>query len=264
MTCKHYYLFCILAFPLCLPAQNVRNTQDIRNTRDVRNTQDIRNTYMSAPPVSRVKPERHLVYTPKTDWWYSHHASITHFKGRFIAVWSNGRIDEDAPGQRVVFAVSSDFVHWSPPRVLAAPDTSASDTAAVLTAAGFHQYKDTLVAYYGSYSRRREHTHLWARVSTDGLHWSGPLDMHVPVNPNHGPQPIAGGRLIISGNFVFPYTDDPRGLTGWKLSSFYPDSLYREDNPAAFYAPAAALGLPPLCEGSFFKPMTRSSTCSSA
>jgi hypothetical protein len=36
------------------------------------------------------------------------------------------------------------------------------------------------------------------------------------------------------------------------MSSFYPDTLYMEDNPATFYAPAARLGLPPLCEGSFF------------
>jgi hypothetical protein len=57
---------------------------------------------------------------------------------------------------------------------------------------------------------------------------------------------------MISGNFTFPYTDDPHGLSGWKMSSFYPDSLYKEDNPATFYAPAARMGLPPLCEGSFF------------
>ena len=215
--------------------------------------QDVRNTYMSQLSVPRLQPERHFVYTPGDGWWYSHHASITHFKDQFIVLWSNGWINEDTRGQRVVFSVSRDFVHWSAPRVLAAPDTLAADTASILTAAGFHQYGDTLVAYYGSYSSSRHHTHLWARISADGLHWSKPLDMHVPVNPNHGPEPTASGRLIISGNFCFPYTDDPRGLSGWKMSSFYPDSLYKEDNPGAFYAPAAALGLPPLCEGSFFQ-----------
>jgi hypothetical protein len=77
--------------------------------------------------------------------------------------------------------------------------------------------------------------------------------MHLPVNPNHGPEAIQGGRLIISGNFTFPYTDDPTGLSGWKMSSFYPDSLYTDDNPATFYKPAEQMGLPPLCEGSFFQ-----------
>jgi hypothetical protein len=37
------------------------------------------------------------------------------------------------------------------------------------------------------------------------------------------------------------------------MSSFYSDSLYKEDNPATFYKPAEKLGLPPLCEGSFFQ-----------
>jgi hypothetical protein len=34
----------------------------------------------------------------------------------------------------------------------------------------------------------------------------------VPVNPNHGPQATASGRLIICGNISFPYTDDPAWL----------------------------------------------------
>jgi len=215
--------------------------------------QGIRNTYMSSTHVPRLQVERQMIYTPKNDWWYSHHASITHFKDRFIAIWSNGRINEDAPGQRVVFATSKDFLHWSAPKVLATPAVYSGDTVNILTAAGFHEYKGTLVAYYGEYSPHRKHTRLWAKTSTDGEHWGSPMDMHVPVNPNHGPEQIAGGRLIISGNFTFPYTDDPTGLSGWKMSSFYPDSLYKEDNPATFYAPASASGLPPLCEGSFFQ-----------
>lgn len=201
----------------------------------------------------RLEIERAMIYTPQNAWLYNHHPSITSFKGRLIAFWSDGMKDEDAPGQRVVFSVSSDFFHWSEPQVLAVPSLYRGDTANVLTAAGFHSFGDTLVAYYGEYSPRRQHTHLWAKVSNDGWHWSAPMDMGVPVNPNHGPQRVSGGRLIISGNFTFPYTDDPRGLSGWKMSSFYADTLYKEDNPATFYAPAAKMGLPPLCEGSFYE-----------
>ncbi len=214
---------------------------------------DIKNNDAAGSGLPRLQIERSMIYTPGKEWLYSHHASITQFKKYFIAIWSNGMIDEDAPGQRVVFAISKDGRRWSVPRVLATPAVYHNDTLNVLTAAGFHQFKDTLVAYYGEYSPKRQHTHLWARTSVDGEHWSEPIDMHVAVNPNHGPESIAGGRLLISGNFTFPYTDDPKGLSGWKMSSFYPDTLYKEDNPAAFYAPAAKLGLPPLCEGSFFQ-----------
>lgn len=197
--------------------------------------------------------ERAMIYLPKNEWLYSHHASITVFKNKFIAMWSNGMKDEDAAGQKVVFATSNDFKHWSLPKDLATPNVYNKDTFNVLTAAGFHQFKDTLVAYYGEYSPYRTNTTLWAKTSTDGEHWSEPLNMILPVNPNHGPQAIKEGRLIISGNFTFPYTDDYRGLSGWKMSSFYPDSLYKQDNPATFYAPAEKSNFPPLCEGSFFQ-----------
>ncbi|MGZ3943901.1 MAG: exo-alpha-sialidase [Mucilaginibacter sp.] len=215
-------------------------------------TTAIRNNYQTETGVHHLNIARALVYSPKKDWLYNHHPSIIHFKNKFIAIWSNGLIDEDSPGQRVVYAVSSDFLHWSAPAVLAAPQKT-NDTLNVLTAAGLYQYKGTLVAYYGEYTKHRTNTHLWAKISTDGIHWDKPIDMHVPLIPNHGPETIKSGRLIVSGNFIFPYTDDPKGISGWKISSFYPDSLYKQDNSATFYAPSAQQGFPPLCEGSFFQ-----------
>ena len=213
----------------------------------------IQNNYASEKGMPHLKIERSMIYIPDTSWLYSHHPSITYFKNTFIAIWSNGMKDEDKPGQRVAFATSKDFVHWSAPGILAIPSVYKNDTLTVLTAAGFHQFGDTLVAYYGEYSPYRTNTHLFAKVSTDGIHWSNALDMHVAVNPNQGPQKTSTGRLIISGNFIFPYTDDYRGLSGWKMNSFYADSLCKEDNPATFYAPAEKNNLPPLCEGSFFE-----------
>lgn len=213
----------------------------------------IRNNYVTDKNIPHLLIEESMVYQPDSTWTYSHHASITHIKNKFVAIWSNGLVGEDQTGQRILFSTSKDFYHWTKPRVLANPSKYNGDTLNVLTAAGFHQFSDTLVAYYGEYSPHKTNTHLWAKISTDGEHWSKKINMHVPVNPNHGPEKIKNGRLIISGNFTFPYTDDYRGLSGWKMSSFYPDSLYQQDNPATFYTPAAKSGLPPLCEGSFFQ-----------
>src|SRR5262245_23418006 len=108
----------------------------------------ITNNYHSDKNISRLMIERSMIYTPDTSWLYNHHASITHFKNMFIAMWSDGMKDEDKPGQRVVYAVSKDFYHWSKPVVLANPSVYKNDTLNVLTAAGFHQFNDTLVAYY--------------------------------------------------------------------------------------------------------------------
>jgi len=213
----------------------------------------ISNNYTNEKGLQHLKIERSMIYTPKANWWYNHHPSIIHFKGKLIAIWSDGLIGEDSPGQRVVYSESIDFIHWSPIQVLAEPSKGPSDTLNVLTAAGLYQFKGTLVAYYGEYEQHRTNTRLWAKYTTDGEHWSKPVDMRLPIIPNHGPEATKSGRLIISGNFSFPYTDDPSGLSGWKMTSFYPPGFYTQDNSAAFYAPAKKWGLPPLCEGSFFQ-----------
>ncbi len=68
-------------------------------------------------------------------------------------------------------------------------------------------------------------TSLWAMTTTDGQHWSQPIDMHAPIVPNHGPQPTRSGRLVISGNISFPYSDDPSGLSGWTMTGIYPADM---------------------------------------
>ena len=37
------------------------------------------------------------------------------------------------------------------------------------------------------------------------------------------------------------------------MNSFYADSLYKEDNPDTYEAPSKVVGIPPLCEGSFYQ-----------
>jgi hypothetical protein len=66
----------------------------------------------------RLSVERVWIYRPQTAWFYSHHPSLAFFKGRYYAIWSNGRRDEDAPGQRVLIASSEDFQHWTEPAPL--------------------------------------------------------------------------------------------------------------------------------------------------
>ena len=218
-------------------------------------------------PVERVD-----LYRPEHEWTYSNHASSTFYRGRFYAIWSNGREHEDYPGQRVLIASAADFYHWTTPEPLVGP-LMGQHSELVLTAAGFHQHASTLIAYFGQYeynaaairngrrlkpSGGRDHqdTRLWAMTTTDGRAWSAPLDMHTPIVPNHGPQPTQSGRLIISGNIAFPYTDDPRGLAGWKMTGIYPSDMAPTifDDSEAFWRVQAAMKWPAgLCEGSFYQ-----------
>ena len=93
-------------------------------------------------------------------------------------------------------------------------------------------------------------------TTTDGEHWNAAREIGLPVNPNYGPQRTASGRLIISGNISFPWSDDPTGLAGWHMSGIYPADMGAEikDDPASFWGVAKRQGWPTaLCEGSFFQ-----------
>jgi hypothetical protein len=205
--------------------------------------------------VTRPKVESVFVYRPTTEWTYSHHQSITFFKGRFYALWSNGHKNEDDPGQRIVISSSADFYHWTDPQPLV-NSVIENGVERVLTAGGLHDYNATLVAYFGNYGPNKETTRLEAVTTTDGIHWSPVREMGIPVCPNHGPEATRTGRLIISGMLSYPYTDDPSGLTGWHMTGIYPsemDAFYKDD-PASFREGAARSGWPAaVCESSFFQ-----------
>lgn len=204
----------------------------------------------------RLSVDNVFLCRPDTEWTYSHHPSITFFKGRFFAIWSNGREDEDSPGQRVLIAVADDFGRWKAPYPLVDSMKDSSGIERVLTAAGFHQHDGTLVAYFGNYGPSKKGTHLQAVTTTDGDRWSAVRDIGIPVCPNHPPQRTASGRLILCGNTAFPWTDDPSGLAGFHMTGIYPASMGETftDDPASFWDVAKRQGWPSgLCEGSFLQ-----------
>ena len=229
----------------------------------------ITNHYVAEQARPKLPVEKIFLYQPSQTWTYSHHASITWFQGSYYAIWSNGRIHEDYPGQRILLSTSPDFAHWTEPHSLVGP-LQGKQSELVLTAAGFHQYHNQLVAYYGQYeyapaaftgeqirlAQHHQDTSLWALTTQDGKNWSAPIEMGAPIVPNHGPQPIQSGRLVISGNISFPYSDDPTGLSGWKMTGIYPSSMADGifDDSQSFWAVQERMGWPAgLCEGSFFQ-----------
>lgn len=201
---------------------------------------------------------------------YSHHPSITAFNGIYYAIWSNGRLNEDDAGQRVLICSSCDGLKWSSPTPLVG-SLPGKHSELVLTAAGFYQNNGTLVAYIGSYEYKKEHleagvrkigdrghqdTNLLAVTTQNGTDWTAPVSLDLPIIPNHGPQRIANGRLIISGNTSFPYTDNPDGLSGWTMSGIYPASMQDSicDDSETFWEIQKLQGWPTaLCEGSFYQ-----------
>ena len=109
----------------------------------------------------------------------------------------------------------------------------------VITAEGIHVHQGKMVAYYGYYdityngvlsyyasggnmslAQSEENFHVGVytgiMVSEDaGETWQGPVNTIDRFVPNLCPSPTSSGRLILPGNFSFPFTDDPFGIHGW-------------------------------------------------
>lgn len=247
---------------------------------------EINSNFCESTSHRKAKVETVFIYEPVNDWSYSHHQSITFFKGKFYAIWSNGRRNEDDPEQRVLISSSEDFYSWTDPTPLV-DSKQGEHSSLVLTAAGFHQNEDTLVAYLGKYEYELDYlkrnqvqkdgylsikmpkptdrrtrgcmghmgTELWAISKKRQESWGNLENLNLPIVPNHGPQKTHSGRLIISGNVSYPYTDERSGLADWAMSGIYPsnmDPVY--DDAEAFWVVKEMRGWDVgLCEGSFYQ-----------
>ena len=227
-------------------------------------------------PLRRLASERQTVAGPAGGWSYAHHAAAAFFQGRLYAVWSSSRRNEDDCGQRVMLSASPDFFHWSPPRPLL-DSQQGEDSELVLTAGGLYVHEGVLRAYFGRYEypssclrnggRLRPkaeedpghlRTEMGVLSTRDGEHWSAPRLLGVPVVPNHGPQPTASGRLIVAGGVMYPYTDDPSGEEGFKVTGIYGDAFgdrppYDDSAGIELVTRARGWAAPLLREGSFFQ-----------
>ena len=213
------------------------------------------------------------VYSPTPAWSYSHHPHIAFFRGRFFAAWSSGKANEDDRGQRVMLAHSPDGLHWEGHHHVATPDM-LGDATLVLTAAGFHVHGDTLYLYFGAFGYAEDalqadgtrpqadashrDTNLYYVSTTDGENWEAPVPLGLAMVPNHGPQATRSGRLIISGNVAFPYTDSPDGVSGYRMTGVYGDCFGGGtivDDSDSIHRVTAHQGWEAslICEGSFYQ-----------
>lgn len=224
--------------------------------------------------VSRPQGRTVSVFKPSTwEEGYSHHAHLTSLGDRLLATWSLGRMHEDGPGQRMVMATSDDLGEtWSAPSVVV-PAARGEHADTCVTNGGLHVHGSTLVGFYSSYDHTREalikfaesgvhenwrvsaqtarDVHAGAVVSADGGQtWTSADGARIPgLIINLAPTRLASGRLYVTGHLLHAYTDDPSGLSGWKIAPLpgLPAGFYER---AAGHRPVAAdwrhLGV---CEG---------------
>jgi hypothetical protein len=164
-----------------------------------------------------------LYRATKDGYKFCHHPNLAVYQGELYCMWSNGRVDEDGPGQRVLYSRSTDGDTWSKPSLL----TDHRQGKGICVAAGFHAATDRLVAYYTATGGENFHpdTSLMTRTSRDGQTWSDPRRITSGFFIE-GPQRLPSGRLLMAGECVgelretkrmrFLYTDDAGGIASWR------------------------------------------------
>ena len=234
----------------------------------------IASTFLTAQP-KPLNGGRLLLYdAAKQDWHYCHHAAVCVFQDRLYAVWSNGKDDEDQPGQRILYSSTADGECWEKPQILCSAFAGQYGYDTVLTACGFHTYGKQMNIYFSSYeyktSTRKDrynpgtpgygchNTQLYVMTTEDGKVFSAPQALGIPVCPVCGPRRLSSGRLLMAGSFLHAWTDDPAGLSGWKTGNFCPEGFQLPepvtDDPTYCRTASITIGLPAvMCEGTFIE-----------
>ena len=198
---------------------------------------------------------------------YANGAVMTAFKGKLYCMWQSSPTDEDSDDTWVAYSVSADEGYtWSKPRPLSLPSGDFYCTSGGWLARG-----DTLTAFINTWQRSTIGRALSGNgqkapeprggrtcyiTSTDGQTWSQlqPVTM-ADGTPMEGvleqdPYTLPGGRLVGAAHFkpglhVCPvYTDDPKGVSGWRKASFESEDLgqqSRELEPSQYMRPDGTL-----------------------
>lgn len=179
---------------------------------------------------------------------FSHHPNLVVFDGAIHLMWSNGRVDEDSPGQRIQTSRSTDGLEWS------TLETLAADGEGICVATGWVVDGETLVAYYTVTGGENFHpdTALYAMESRDGRSW----DKRRRITSGffiESPRRLSKGRLLIGGEHVgsdrdgkrmrLLFTDRPGGFDGWQTARISPGDLeaFRYTEPSFFLRPDGTL-----------------------
>jgi BNR repeat-like domain len=198
------------------------------------------------PVLGDLSPTELYHATPSTGT-YSHHPMVTFQNGTLFASWSNGAVNEDNPGQRVLGTVSTGggWAAWTvyfPPQDKNPPDEPGSDgrvPGRVVTADGYATIGGNVYAVAdvwdwvqsGDDRTKKGWGRVARRVAPDGT--LGPIFWLETTSPQPKPgfpsYPNASDpRYGATARQITAYLADPRNTPPWDYKSGW-----TEDAPAA-------------------------------
>jgi len=193
-----------------------------------------------------VKSEMSVPYKATDDnWTCNTDPSITVFKNRLYAMWSNSKKDENGAGQRVIYTTSFDGLHWSEPKVLISPDMVPPSDISFVYASAWGVIGDKLYAYANN---RRQYFRM---ESSDGERWSSPgvvLDIGKgAAGFSESPHPVGPNYLLLgqdaARNLRILYSTTPLDSKSWQPAAISGIDLGQGEwrEPSIFSRPDGAV-----------------------
>ena len=160
-------------------------------------------------------------------WQFNLHSYIAWYQGKFWAMWSAGKVDEDSGQQRIHYATSPDGHHWSAAGVLA-DDPDGAGPALWIARGIFTQdgHLYALAAYNEGPRQDGERHESWHNLKLVRFEWEGKswrtIGTYADNCMNNFPPHAFGSHLVMTcrDSYAVMHTAVSSNLTGmdWSIS----------------------------------------------
>ncbi len=158
-------------------------------------------TFSDLSSLPLVPSKTSSVYHAKEgEWQFNLHSYITHYDGKFWAMWSSGRVNESDRDQVIHYATSTDGHNWVSPEIITDSPIATDGKPGLVVARGFYEvdgkfvalvaYMDSIIGLGPAVYKRG-----WANLKLLRFEWDGKtwIDKGVFLDDfmnNYPPRPI--------------------------------------------------------------------------
>jgi hypothetical protein len=220
---------CLAAMPclvLALASCNTANDTMVQNQKDPSILGDPQQQWYVPAQFPRPELRHSMVFKGvKGTNGFNLHSYLAHFDGRFWAIWSSARLEEEDPDQHLRFATSTDGHSWSESAVLA-PDPDGDDGLLRWIARGIWVEDGKLRALgarvsSADYGKRGKEV-VWKDLDLYHFEWNGTSwedkGLFAPACMNNYPPARLGDReaMVCRDENMDPYMALRESDTTWK------------------------------------------------
>ena len=185
-----------------------------------------------------IKVETSVIYGFNKDWSFNHGAYINYFNGKFYAFWQHGRLHEDACGQHIAYATSTDGINWSEAKDFIPVKVDRYGNEMLSSPYGTYVANGKLIVYVMEFGydpnelknsadptkpdnpdgAKKLGRKLYAMYTTDGKTWTAGNEV-ASGGGNRDPKLIPDLKMLFWAGFnSLAYTSDLTGMTNWVQS----------------------------------------------